>query len=456
MKASDLHLPAVAAGACSTTGVDPADVNRLLTLRLILPFLGLIVLNSLDRVNVGFAALRMNAELGFSPATYGFGVGLFFAGYMVAQVPSMWLLQRYGMRRWMCGVVLSWGLVATATAFVQDATSFFALRFALGLAEAGFAPGVTWCCARWVPQRFRGGAIGLTMVAIPLSVVIGGPLSGWLMEIRNPLGLPGWRFMILAEGLPTVLLGVALWWWVVDSPEQATWLTPAQQRWLADTLRVEARGRSEPHATESQLQPSSQRMWQALRPLLGSTLFWGCALVWFSLLTGAYGLMYWLPLVIKQASGQGALAIGWLSALPWVGVAAGMLLNPRHSDRSGERHLHIAVPALVAALALVAAAFAPHGALALALLVAAGLGLGAAQGTFWTLPTSALSPAALPMGIALVNMAGNLGGLLGPSAIGALRQATGSYQWPVLAVAAVMGLGAVVVLAMRPSDDRRP
>jgi ACS family tartrate transporter-like MFS transporter len=431
--------------------VDPQALNRKLMLRLVLPFLVLIVINSLDRVNVGFAALRMNAALGMSPETYGFGVGLFFVGYMAAQVPSMWLLQRLGMRRWMVLVIVSWGLVATATAFVQDAQMFFALRFLLGVAEAGFAPGVTYCCTLWIPRQFRGGAISKTMTAIPLSVILGGPLSGWLMDAVPVGGIEGWRWMIFIEGLPAIALGLAAWWFFVDKPADAHWLTAAEKHWLARQLAPGA---------ETQKSAADGFM-QSLKGVLGSGVFWLGAAVWFGLLVGAYGLIYWLPLVIKQATQHGQLAglsnlaIGTLSALPWVGVAAGMVLNARHSDATQERHLHVALPALLAAAGLAAAAWAGSGWLAMMCLVVGGFGLGAAQGTFWTLPTSHFAGGLLPLAIALTNMTGNLGGLLGPVMVGALKQRTGQFTAPVFAIASIIALAGIALLVARWRTGRR-
>lgn len=424
--------------------IDVDALNRRLTLRLIAPFLVLIVLNSLDRVNIGFAAVRMNADLGLSAQAYGFGVGLFFAGYMLCQVPAMALLQRVGLRLWITAVVLGWGLVATAMAFVQSEHGFYALRLLLGVTEAGFAPGVVYTCTQWMPQRLRAGAIAKTMLAVPISVLMGAPLSGWLMDAVNPLGWPGWRWMLLIEGIPTVLLGLAAWGYFVNKLEDARWLSAAEKRWLREQIDAE-------QAPASTAAPALG--WRAL---FGKPAFWAAALTWFGLLAGAYGLIYWLPLVIKEVSQRGNLSVSLLSALPWVGIAAGMVINARHSDRTGERHLHVALPSLLAAAGLALAAWAGASWLALAILVVGGYGLGAAQGTFWTLPPLFLPAAALPYGIALINMTGNLAGLVTPPAIGWIKQCTGAYDLPAYLIAAELMVAAGMVLLLRAQAARRP
>lgn len=420
-----------------STSVLSLAVERKVTTRLIIPFLLLIVLNSVDRVNVSFAALRMNADIGLTAATYGFGVSLFFVAYICFQVPSLWLLNRYGMRRWVFAVVLCWGAVATGMAMIQDTTAFYVLRLALGVAEAGFAPGVVLCCTRWMPRRFRAGAISLTMMAIPISVIIGGPLSGWLMEQSNPLGIAGWRWLFLIEGAPTVMMALASLWIFVDTPAQATWLSQEEKQWLSKELQREA-----------QMAPSDGCVSKS--QLLGSGRIWACALAWLSLLAGAYGLIYWLPLIIRELSSGSDLRVGVLSALPWIGVASGMLVNARHSDRTQERYWHVIVPSLVTAIALALAAMAGPGWMAMGWLMISGFGLGAAQGTFWAIPTTFLAGGAAVAGIALINMIGGFGGVVGPAMIGWVKQTTGSFALPVYAMAAMLIIGALLVFLIRP------
>ncbi len=414
-----------------------ATVERKANLRLILPFLILIILNSLDRVNVSFAALKMNADIGLTPSTYGFGVALFFVAYTAFQVPSLWLLNRFGMRRWFFAVVLCVGLVATGMAFIQDTQAFYVLRFLLGVVEAGLAPGITLCCTRWMPRRLRAGSISVTMLAIPISIVIGGPISGWLLQQHNLLDLAGWRWLFLIEGAPTILVALALPWIFVDTPAQAKWLTAEEKRWLIGELEAEAQTAVKGGGVTTSM-------------LLVSGRVWACSLAWLGLLAGAYGLMYWLPLLLKELSAGSDLQVGVLSALPWAGLGVGMFFNARHSDRTQERHWHVVIPSLVAAAGLSAAALVGSGWIAMALLIGAGVGLGAAQGTFWAVPTTFFTAASASVGIALINMFGGFGGVLGPGMIGWVKQNTGSYSLPVIAMAAMLVMSAVCVYLIRP------
>jgi ACS family tartrate transporter-like MFS transporter len=414
--------------------------RRKIQVRFIWPLLLLLFLNSLDRVNVSFGALQMNRDIGLTPETYGFGVGLFFVGYILFQGPSMALLKGWGARRWLFAVVLFWGAVATGMAFVRDPVSFYVLRVLLGFAEAGFAPAVLYLCTQWMPRRYRAGAVATTMLAIPISIVIGGPLSGWLMGMRNELGLPGWRWMFLAEGAPTLLLAFACLFYFADAPQQAKWLNGDEKASLARELAAE----------DAAVPPGGRSV---LR-LLVSPRVWASALVWFSLMGGAYGVIFWLPQVVKQVAGGDPLTIGIVAALPWVAVGAGMLINAWRSDRTQERFWHVAVAGLLAAIGLAAAALVGTGPLALAALMLGGLGLGAAQSVFWTIPPTFLGRARAAGGITLINMVGNASGVIGPPLIGRLRQETGSFTAPIYALAVLLLAGAVLVVLLRAFAER--
>lgn len=409
-------------------------------LRLVVPLLALLFLSTIDRSNVSFAALRMNADLALTPQTYGFGVSLFFVGYIVMQIPSMWLLQRFGMRRWLVGITLVWGLAATGMAFMHSREAFYVLRVVLGIAEAGYAPGMMFYLAGWIPQRYRAGAIANVMLAVPISVVIGAPLSGWLMSIENPLGLAGWRWMLLIEGAPTLLLCLATWWLFADTPQEARWLSPAERRWIEDELKRERASRA-PQAS----------LWS----LLGRSELWGSTACWFALMAGAYGLIYWLPQIVKHFSATSSdLRVGVISALPWAAIGVGMLLNAWHSDRTQERYLHVALTSLLSGVLLGLAAIAGGGGVALLCLVLSGLCMGAGQGVFWTIPPSFLAPASVAGGFAIINMCGNVAGLVVPSAIGAIRERTGSFDLPVFAIAAILLAGALALLKVRSTRER--
>jgi ACS family tartrate transporter-like MFS transporter len=325
-------------------------------------------------------------------------------------------------------------------AFIQTPAQFFALRVLLGVAEAGFAPGIVYIMSRWMPRRFRASAIAGSMLAIPISIVFGGPLSGWLMSVVAPGGWPGWRFMFAIEGGITLLVALLTPFWFVDEPSQARWLTPSEQAWLA-AERDRDRGTAVADAATS------------FRDVARSGRVWAAAGVWFSLMSGAYGIIYWLPQVIKAISGRSDLQVSVLSALPWVGLGAGMLINAWHSDRTQERYWHIGLPALLAALGLVLGSQVSPSGIALLCLCVGAFGLGSAQGAFWALPTGFLSPAVAASGITLINLLGSSGGLVAPPAIGWIRAQTGSFALPVYALAGLLVLGAALLLVIRRSEQ---
>lgn len=411
----------------------PADmVIGKIRRRIILPFVLLLIVSSLDRANLSFAALQMNAELGLSSSQYGLAVSAFFAGYLAFQFPSMYLLHRYGARRWIAGSVLMWGVFALGMMFVEGAFALYVLRFLLGLAEAGFAPGVVYLCSRWMPKRYRAATIGMTMLAVPISVVLGGPFSGWLMSIQNPLGLSGWRWMFMAEGLLTIAFALFAWKIFVDSPAEARWLDDADKEWLRQQI---ARDDAETSATSV----------GGGTAILRSGRVWAAAGVWFTLIAGAYAILYWLPQVARQFAASSPFEIGLISAVPWLGIGAGMFFNSRHSDATGERFWHVLLPLLLCSTCLGLATVPASGAVALVLLFVAGIGLGGAQGVFWTIPTGFLDKDAARHGITMINFFGNLGGLFGPYAIGVVRQSTGSFAVPIYAMAAILLAGAFLL-----------
>ena len=413
---------------------DAVATIRKTKLRLLAPLLALLFLSTIDRANISVAALHMNAELGLSAKDFGFGVSIFFVGYILIQWPSLWLLQRFGMRRWVFMCAGIWGLAAAGLAFVDSAHSFYALRLLLGIAEGGFAPGVMFYLAQWIPARYRAGAISTFMLAVPVSAIFGNPLGAWLMSVDNPLGWAGWRWMLLVEGTPTLLLAVASLWLLPDRPRNAAWLSADEGRWLEEEIAREA----EQHPVRSSRLP-----W-------GNYRLWVAGACWFGLMAGASALLYWLPQIIRHLSaGSTDLQIGFISALPWIAVAIGMLVNAWHSDRAQERHLHVGLAALAAAVFIAFTPLLGTGTAALATLLLAGLAMGAAQGTFWTLPPLFLAPAGLATGFALINMCGNLAGLVIPTFIGWVKERTGSFDTPVFTMAALSLLAAGAVALLR-------
>ena len=369
--------------------------------RRLLPFLILCyAVNFLDRVNVGFAALAMNQDLGFTPTIFGAGAGIFFIGYLLFEVPSNLALQRFGARIWIARIMISWGLIAAAMALVSGQTSFYVMRFLLGVAEAGFFPGIILYLTYWFPARTRARIVSLFMAAVPLATMVGGPVSGALLELHGLGGLKGWHWLFVIEGLPAVLLGIAALYFLDDKPERAKWLSRDEREALASTLAAEAKA-------------TRETGYHALGDALTRPRVLVLALLYFCIVVGLYGIGFWMPQVI-QAFGLTPLEIGFLVAIPYLFAAIGMVLWGRHSDATGERIWHIALPLLIGGAAFAwSSASLPLG-LTMVALTLATLGIYCAIGTFWSLPTAILTGTGAAAGLALVNAVGNLGGLAGP------------------------------------------
>jgi ACS family tartrate transporter-like MFS transporter len=418
--------------------VPMASMSAKIRYRLIIPTILLMLISSLDRVNVSFAALQMNAELGFSPSQYGFGAGILFLGFLSGQYPSILILQRVGMRMWLPACTILWGACAGAMAFIDNHWQFYVLRVLLGFAEGGLAPGLVLYLSQYATERERATTFAMPMLAIPISIVIGGPISGWLMSM-SPMGMAGWRWMFLGEAIPTILVGIAAWFYFPNGPADTTWLDPKEKAWLA----ANAANRSE---------TARGNDWSVLK----QPIVWASALLWFCLLSGAYGIMFWLPQMVKQMTSLTPVEIGLVNALPWIGNVFGIYFNATHSDRTGERFWHITVPALITAVAILTAAAAGASILGLVALFVAGIGLGAAQGAFWALPTAMFTPATFAVGAVAINIAGSSGGLVMPHLVGFLREASGGFGGPTLLIAGILMLAAVLVLAIRASQGGKP
>ncbi|MFO7325502.1 MAG: MFS transporter [Pseudomonadota bacterium] len=406
----------------------PADVGERLygrTLRrLLLPIALLTFINSIDRMNVSFAGQPMSADTGMSATVFGLGVSTFFAAYLIFQYPHALLLRRMGIRPWLLLSMSVWGIAGILMSRVEDATDFMVARFLLGTAEAGFAPGMTWYISQWTPRATRARAMAVALAAVPFSLVVGGPLCGWLLGMGNPLELAGWRWMFLVSAIPNFLFAVAAAFYFVDRPRQARWLSEEEGRQLEAQVDAE----------RDQSAPARLSWGEAM----ADTRIWLCCAVWFLVMTGSYALVYWLPQIVRQlALARSELLIGTLSALPQAGVVAGLFLNARHSDRSGERLRHSAAGALLAGIALAVAVFLPEGTAVLALLVVAGFGFGATQGVFWTVPQAlGIGGGHVPVGvIAAISMAGTAGGIVGPAMLGWLLDLSGSHLAGILVLA---------------------
>lgn len=416
-----------------------ADSTLATVRRRLIPFLFLLyVVAYLDRVNIGFAALDMNRDLGFSATVYGLGSGIFFVSYTLLEVPSNLMLARVGAPLWIGRIMLTWGLVSVAMAFVRDATSFYVLRFLLGAAEAGFFPGIVFYLTQWFPARERARAIALFMTGTAIAGVIGGPLSSALLQADGWLGLRGWQWLFVIEGVPALLLAPVVWRRLAGGPADAAWLSPEQRTWLVETLAADAAASAAAH--------------HDLRRAFRSARLWVLALVYFAIVMAFYGVAFWLPQIVQSLGSASSAGAAIISAVPYVVAAAGMVFVGARSDRTGERRWHVAAPALVGAAGFLAAAALPHSlAGALVALSVAAFGIWGALGPFWALPTAFLRGTAAAGGVALVNAVGNIGGFVGPTVVGYARDATGSFAAGLWVLAAGLVVAAVAVLAL-PAD----
>ena len=379
------------------------------------------VVNYLDRTNIGFAALTMNREIGLTATQFGWGAGILFAGYCVFEIPSNLALYRYGARLWIARIMITWGIVSAAMAFIGSAWSFYLLRFLLGVAEAGFFPGVAFYLAFWFPAQYRARILAWFLVAIPVSSLIGGPLSGALLELDGLLGIAGWKWLFVAEGLPAVLLGVAVAFVLADRPETAPWLDASEKQTLAAMLAAEVRDRA---------QSSFVAALKDVRVVI-------CALVQFGFTLGSYGVGIWLPQIIK-ASGLANLTVALLSAVPYLFASAAMIWWAMLVDRSGKKIGHLTITCALGTLGLVASVLWPALAPAMASLTLALVGITAARAVFWTIPVRFLTGVGAAAGLAFINSIGTIGGFAGPYLVGFMKDAYGTFQAGLLAMAAIL------------------
>ena len=427
-------MPTILSGV---TGSDAVGEQALRRIRWrLLPFLGLLyIVSYLDRVNVSFAKLTMDAAIGIDDATYAFGAGIFFIGYFLFEVPSNLILERVGARRWIARIMFTWGLVSAATAFVTGAVSFATMRFLLGVAEAGFFPGILLYLTYWFPAKERARVVGLFMVALPVSGLIGSPLSGELMRLSG-FGLHGWQWMFILEGIPALALGVVCLLYLQDRPGDATWLPAGEREWLVATLARE-------RATVEQVG------FTTLRAALVQPRVWALALAYFGIVLALYGFNFWLPSLI---SGHGVAVeyIGWIAALPFLCGAPFMVWWGRHSDRTNERIGHTVVVSMLGFVGFAAASTFQSLPGQIVCLCLAVMGVYGSFPVFWTLPTTFLTGTAAAAGLALINSLGNLAGYVGPQVVAALTHGSGDYSRALLALGISMLTPAIVVLAARP------
>lgn len=399
----------------------------------LIPFLGVLYFFAfLDRVNVGFAALTMNADLGLSSAAYGLGAGIFFIGYVAFEVPSNVLLERFGARIWIARIMVSWGLLSAAMAFVQGPASFYAVRFLLGIAEAGFFPGIIYYLTCWFPARYRARIIALFLVALPLSSVIGAPISTALLGL-DLAGLRGWQWMFLLEALPTIVLGVAVLFWLTNRPAEAAWLAPAEREWLERELAEDPDHAAQGHTS-------------SLRAALKMSRVWLYGVAYLGILVGVYGFSFWLPQILASLGELSHLQVGLVTMVPYTLTCIAMVLWGRHSDATAERTWHVAAPPILGAAALLLSSLVAQPLLAFAALSLAAVGIYSALPAFWALASRGLRGAAAAGAIALINSIGNIGGFFGPAAMGMAKERTGGYTASLLFVALCLVMSSTLVL----------
>lgn len=413
----------------------------------IVPFLFLCyIVSYVDRVNVGFAALTMNRDLGFSAEVFGLGAGIFFVTYFIFEVPSNLLLHRFGARRWIARIMVTWGLLSGAMGFIPEIsaatgfspeTVFYTIRLLLGAAEAGFFPGVIFYLTLWFPSAYRARVVGYFMAALPLSSVIGAPLSGWLLNLHGVAGFNGWQWMFFIEAVPALLLSVAVLLWLTDRPTQASWLAPVERDWLTSRLAQEEREREK---------LGRHSLWQAL----ASPIVLALSYIYFGIVAMNYTLGFFLPSIIREF-GLSNLQTGFVAAIPSAVGTVSMMLWGRHSDRSGERRWHLIGALSLGAICFAAAALVQDPVLKILCFSVSALGIYGCHPVFWTLPSGFLSGAEAAAGIASINALANLSGFAGPYAMGWIKTATGEYTGGLLLVAAMAGAAVLVVLGL----DRR-
>jgi sugar phosphate permease len=402
----------------------------------IVPFcILLFIVAFIDRINVGFAALEMNRALGIGSEAFGLGVGLFFIGYLLFEIPSNLILQRVGARVWISRIVISWGALSALHVFVSGPTSFYLLRFLLGLAEAGFAPGLLYYFTLWFPAQYRGTAMSRYLTASAIAVVIGAPLSTSLFHLSGLLGLAGWQWMFLIEGGLGVVLGLVTLAYLTDRPEDARWLNGAERRWLTEALAREP-ARHVPGAA-------------AFRTALADPRVWVLTFMFFCFGLSSYGIIFWIPQIVKQLSGLSNTAVGFVTAVPWLAAAVVMTLVGQSSDRRAERHLHFAGSFLVGAIGLAGSVMVADPWAAMLFIGLGAVGIWSGLGVFWTMPPLLFTGPAAAGCLALINSIGNLGGFAGPYMMGFAKASTGSFSAGLLGLAGFLVAGAVVAVLLK-------
>jgi MFS transporter, ACS family, tartrate transporter len=415
--------------------------------RRIVPFLSVLyVVNFLDRTNVGFAALTMNTDIGISPSVYTIGAGIFFFGYFIFEIPSNILLHRFGPRMWIARIMVSWGLIACAMGFLQNSVHFIALRVLLGVAEAGFFPGVIFLLGLWIPRRYLAGTIASFYLGVPISQVIGAPLSTGLMALGGHFHVPGWRLMFVCEGLPAIVLGVVCLLYLTDTPADAKWLAEDERAWLMSRLAAEERAKSE--STGPQASKGEQ-----VRRALSSPVVWALAWIYFGITCASNSLNYLLPSVLQSFHETFGLQIGlimngFITAIPYAAAAVTMLIVTRRSDRVQERRWHTGIASLLAAVSIGISLLVNNPYVIIVGFVMMAMGAYSSINVFWSIPQQVLSGLEAAAGIALINAIGNLSGFFGPYISGFIYSWTHTLTTGFFVIAAIAAFGGIGILLL--------
>lgn len=401
----------------------------------LIPFLFLCyVCSYMDRVNVGFAKLQMMSDLNLSEAVYGLGAGMFFVGYLLFEVPSNLVMQKVGARRWIARIMVTWGIISAAMMFVTSPSSFYIMRFLLGVAEAGFIPAILLYLTYWFPASRRGKVTALFMTGIPMSGVIGGPLSGWILHtMSGSSGLAGWQWLFVLEGIPTVILGVVAFFYLDDKISDAKWLSPQQRSMLEKNLTADQHGKT----------------LHSLRDGFTNPKVWLLSFIYLFFTMGLYGVSFWLPTIVKASGVSDPLNIGLLTAIPYAAATVAMIVVGRSSDRRGERRWHLSLSGFVGALGLVfSVMYAQDTTIAMVALTFATMGIMSTISQFWVLPPTILGGAAAATGIALANSIGSVSGLISPYLLGWVKTVTNSTNNGVLVLAVSLVVGGLLVFTI--------
>lgn len=416
--------------------------RRVLPLPFLLGFISII-----DRVNIGFTKESLSADLGLTATAFGFGAGVLFLGYVLLEIPSNVALRRFGARAWLCRIAVTWGIICSFTAFVPSPGWFYVARFLLGAAEAGLFPGVLLYLTFWYPARRRGRAVGIFMANTAVATVLGGPIAGLILLLDGAGGLTGWQWLFLVDGIPAILLGIALPIALSNSPARARWLTEPERTWLTAQISADENDDSQGHVRGH------------LGAVLRSPIVWAFAAVYFLYASGEYGMAFFLPSIIEGFGATSGLEVGLLTAVPYLIGTLAMILVARHADGTGERRFHLGIPLALAGLAMLGAGLTlSKPVVSYGFFLVVGASLMTSLGSFWARPTRLLAGTAAASGIALINSVGNVGGFAGPYAFGALIDAAGGSDVAGLALlSGTLLLGAVITLAIRAvAHDRDP